>query len=153
MSAVIGILGLVLAIAVLVFGAYKGLGALPLTLLAAFVAIVANAANIAQVFSAQYLWEGFSVHYMKGYSNAYLSYFLLFACSSLYAKLMNDSGSATAIGYKLIDWFGRKKVILVTVLIAFLLFREANLPRHLTMGCIVAGSATFTMTCLPGTPQ
>lgn len=174
MNAVIGIIGLILAIVVLVIGAYKGLGALPLTLLAALVAIITNAESFAQMFSMEYLWEGFSTYYMKGYSNAYLSYFLLFAFSSLYAKLMNDSGSATAIGYKLIDWFGRKRVVLVTLLItavltyggvslfvvvyavapiAFLLFKEANLPRHLTMGCIVGGSATFTMTTLPGTPQ
>jgi len=174
MSTVIGIVGLVLAIAVLVIGAYKGVGALPLTLVAAFVAIVANAASIAELFSGDYIWTGFSGQYMKGYSNAYLSYFLLFACSSLYAKLMNDSGSATAIGYRLIDWFGRTRVILVTLLItavltyggvslfvvvyavapiAFLLFREANIPRHLTMGCVIGGSATFTMTCMPGSPQ
>lgn len=174
MSTFIGIVGLILAIAVLVIGAYKGLGALPLTLIAAFVAIVTNVPNIVQLFTTKYIWAGFSEHYMKGYSNAYVSYFLLFACSSLYAKLMNDSGSATAIGYKLIDWFGKKNVMLVTILItavltyggvslfvvvyavapiAFLLFREANLPRHLTMGCVIAGSATFTMTSLPGTPQ
>jgi H+/gluconate symporter-like permease len=35
----------------------------------------------------------------------------------------------------------------------FLLFKEANLPRHLTVACLVIGSATFTMTSLPGTPQ
>ena len=36
----IGIIGLILAIAVLIFGSYKGLGALPVTLLAALVAIL-----------------------------------------------------------------------------------------------------------------
>lgn len=174
MNTTIGIIGLLLAIAVLVIGAYKGLGALPLTLLAAFVAIIFNAGTIAEVFNVGYIWEAFSTQYMKGYSTAYLSYFLLFAFSSLYAKLMNDSGSATAIGYQLINWFGKKRVILVTLLItavltyggvslfvvvyavapiAFLLFREANIPRHLTMGIVIGGSATFTMTCLPGSPQ
>ena len=51
----IGIIGLILAIAVLIFGAYKGLGALPLTLIAALVAIVCNGIP---------LWEGFATHYM-----------------------------------------------------------------------------------------
>ena len=50
--------GLLLAIAVLIFGAYKGLGALPLTILAALVAIVTNAIP---------LWDGFATHYMAGY--------------------------------------------------------------------------------------
>ena len=35
----VGIIGLLLAIAILIFGAYKGLGALPLTMIAALVAI------------------------------------------------------------------------------------------------------------------
>lgn len=139
----IGIIGLILAIAVLIFGAYKGLGTLPLTLIAALVAIVCNGIP---------LWEGFATHYMSGYTSAYMSYFLMFACSSLYAKLMDESGSATAIGYKFIDWFGKKNIMLVTILIVsaltyggvslfvvvyavapimFLLFKEANLPRHL----------------------
>ncbi len=161
----IGIIGLILAIVVMVIGAYRGLGALPLTILAALVAMLAN--NMP-------LWEAFSEFYMGGYTSAYMNYFLLFACSSLYAKLMDESGCATAIGYKFIDWFGKKRVILVTILIVsvltyggvslfvvvyavapivFLLFKEANLPRHLTMACIVVGSATYTMTTLPGTPQ
>ena len=38
----IGIIGLILAIVVMVIGAYRGLGALPLTILAALVAMLAN---------------------------------------------------------------------------------------------------------------
>lgn len=161
----IGIIGLICAIAVLVIGAYKGLGALPLTILASLVAIVTNAMP---------LWDSFAIHYMKGYTSAYMSYFLLFASSALYAKLMDESGCATTIGYKFIDWFGKKNIMLVTILIVsvltyggvslfvvvyavapimFLLFKEANLPRHLTMACLIVGSATYTMTTLPGSPQ
>jgi H+/gluconate symporter-like permease len=161
----IAIIGLILSVVVLIVGAYKGLGALPLTLLASLVVILTNGINV---------WEGFATHYMKGYTSAYLSYFLLFASSSLYASFMNTSGCATSIGYQFIDWFGKKKVLLVCTLIIsaltyggvslfvvvyavapimFLLFKEADLPRHLTMACLITGSATYTMTCLPGTPS
>lgn len=160
----IAIIGIILSVAVLVIGAYKGLGALPLTLLASLVVILANGMNV---------WDGFATHYMTGYTGAYMSYFLLFASSSLYAELMNSSGCATSIGYKFIDWFGKKRVLLVSTLIIsfltyggvslfvvvyavapimFLLFREADIPRHLTMACLITGAATYTMTCLPGTP-
>ncbi len=160
----IAIIGIILSVAVLVVGAYKGLGALPVTLLAALVVILTNGINV---------WEGFATHYMTGYTGAYMSYFLLFASSSLYAELMNSSGCATSIGYKFIDWFGKKRVLLVSTLIIsfltyggvslfvvvyavapimFLLFREADIPRHLTMACLITGAATYTMTCLPGTP-
>lgn len=161
---IIAIVGLILAVAVLIVGAYKGLGALPLTLLASLVIMVTNGIPI---------WDGYADAYMKGYTGAYLSFFLLFASSSLYAELMNFSGCATTIGNKFIDWFGKAKVMLVSTLIIsfltyggvslfvvvfavgpimFLLFKEADLPRHLTMACLITGSATYTMTSLPGTP-
>jgi H+/gluconate symporter-like permease len=119
------------------------------------------------------IWEGFSNFYMQGYTGAYTSFFLMFCCSSLYANFMNVSGSATSIAYQFIDWFGKKKVLLVCFLITlvltyggvslfvvvyaiapimFTLFKEANLPRHLTMAIIIAGSASLSMTALPGTP-
>lgn len=161
----IAIIGLILAVAVLIVGAYKGLGALPLTLLASLVVILTNGIP---------LWTGYATSYMQGYTGAYMSFFLLFAASSLYAELMNSSGSATTIGYKFIDWFGRKQVLLVSTIIVsvltyggvslfvvvfavgpivFMLFKEANLPRHLVMAPLVTGSATYTMTSLPGTPS
>ena len=160
----LAIIGLILAVLVLGVGAYKGLGALTSTLLASLVVILTSGMNI---------WEGFSNFYMQGYTGAYASFFLMFCLSSLYANFMNVSGSATSIAYQFIDWFGKKKVLLVCFLITvvltyggvslfvvvyamapimFTLFKEANLPRHLTMAIIIAGSATLSMTALPGTP-
>lgn len=138
---------------------------MPLTLLAALVTIVTNGVPV---------WTGYSSTYMSGYVGAYSSYFLIFIFSALYAKVMEESGSATAIGYKLIDWFGKKHVMLVSILVTsiltyggvslfvcifavgpimFMLLKEANLPRHLSMACFMMGACTFTMTSLPGTPQ
>ena len=145
-------------------GAYKGLAALPLSLLAALVVILSNGMPV---------WESYASYYMGGYAGTYSSYLLIFIFSALYAKFMDSFGCATAVGYKLIDWFGKKNVILVSVLITsvltyggvslfvcifvvgpimFLLFKEANLPRHLTVACLVIGSSTYTMTSIPGTP-
>lgn len=161
----IGIIGLFAAIAVLIVGSYKGLGALPLTLIAAFVAMITNGIS---------LWNGYATSYMSGYTGVYTSYFLIFIFSALYAKLMEVSGCGAAIGYKLIDWIGKKYVALICILITsiltyggvslfvvifalipimFTLFKEANLPRHLTIACTILGSSTYTMTALPGTPQ
>jgi len=162
---VLNILGLVLAVAVLIVGAYKGIGAFAITLGAAAVICLTNGIH---------LWEGLATHYMGGYTSAYAGFLLLFSASSLYAKFMDVSGSATAIGFQFIDWFGKKKVMLVCTLIIsvltyggvslfvvvyavapimFLLFKEADLPRHLCAACLITGSATYTMTALPGTPS
>ena len=159
----LGIIGLILAIVFMIIGAYKGLGALPLTIISALIVAIFNQINI---------WTALSEMYMSGYVGTYMSYFLILIFSALYAKVMDQTGCATAIGYKFIDWFGTKNVILVAILITsiltyggvslfvcifavgpilFVLFKEANLPRHLTIGCFVTGAATYTMTCLPGT--
>jgi H+/gluconate symporter-like permease len=160
----LGIIGLLLAVMVLAVGAYKGFGALVSTLIASLVVILTNGIGI---------WQGFSEFYMSGYVGAYTGYFLLLCCSSMYASFMNESGCATSIAYQFIDWFGRARVLLVcyaiTVVltyggislfvviyalapIAYTLFREANLPRHLIVAATAAGSSTLTMTSLPGTP-
>ncbi len=159
------VVGLLLAIVFMIVGAFKGLGALPLTMISALIVVV---------FNRMSLWDSFAEFYIGGYAGAYTSYLLLFMFSALYAKIMNETKCATTIGYKLVDWFGKKNVILISVLITailtyggvsmfvvifavgpimFVLFKEANLPRHLTLGCLALGGGTFTMTCLPGSPQ
>ena len=161
----IGIIGLIVAIAILAFFAYKGVGALPLTLLAGFVVILTNGMD---------LWTSYSDYYLSGYVGFFKSYFLIFASSALYAKVMEDSGAAISIGYKFVDWFGKKNAVLVVFLatailtyggislfvvifavlpIIMVLFKEADIPRRLAAGCLGAGAATFTMTTLPATPQ
>jgi len=161
----IQIIGLFLGIGILIYFAYRGVGALPLTILAGLAVIITNQMD---------LWQSFSEFYMKGYVGFLNSYFFIFASSALYAKIMEDSGAAIAIGYKFIDWFGKKRAVLIVFLatavltyggisvfvvifaitpIIMLLFKEANLPRRLAMGPLLAGAATFTMTTLPGSPQ
>ncbi|MDL2219881.1 GntP family permease [Ruminococcaceae bacterium OttesenSCG-928-O06] len=159
------IFGMLLSIAIMIIGAYRGIKAIPLTVLAAAIVMITNGVN---------LWEGYSVTYAFGFGNVVASYFFIFVSSSVYAKVMEDSGATTAIGYKFIDWFGTKHVMLVSILfvalltyggvslfvvvfaatpILFLLFKEAGLPRHLVCAPYTVGSSTFTMTALPGSPQ
>lgn len=161
----LGVIGLILAIVALIVFAYKGLGALPLAILGATIAIL---------FNKMPIWTTFAEQFAPGYAGAFTSYLLLFVASALYAKLMDVSGMATSIGYKMVDWFGTKHVVLVGILIVgvltysgvslfvvifavapilFMMFQEANIPRHLTAICFSAGSSTFSMTCLPGSPQ
>jgi len=161
----LGVIGLFLAIVVLIVFAYKGLGALPLALLGSIVAIL---------FNGMPIWESISTLFVAGYASAFTSFMLLFVFSAFYAKMMDVSGYATTIGYQCAAWFGKKHVVLVGMLIVailsysgislfvvifavapilFMLFKEANLPRHLTVICFSAGSSTFVMTCLPGSPQ
>jgi len=160
----LGIIGLFLAVAVMVVGAYKGLGALPLTILSALVVMLTNGMPI---------WTSYANFYMLGYANTYRNFFLMFVASCLFAKFMSITGGAVSIGYQLVDWFGKKNALMVSTLVVailtyggvslfvvifaclpiiFMLFKEADIPRHMATAPLYAGSATFTMTSLPGTP-
>lgn len=161
----IGVIGLILAIVFLMVFAYKGLGALPLAVAGALVVIAFNGMNV---------WETITGCFVPGYTSAFTSYMVLFVTSAFYAKLMDVSGAATSIGNLFTSWFGIKHVVLVGIIIVgvltyggislfvvifaaapilYTMFKQADLPRHLTVVCFSAGSSTFSMTCLPGSPQ
>lgn len=161
----IGVIGLLLAIVFLMIFAYKGLGALPLALAGSFVVMLFNGMNV---------WQTITECFVPGYTSAFTSYMVLFVASAFYAKLMDVSGAATSIGNLFTKWFGVKHVVLLGIIIVgvltyggislfvvifavapilYTLFKQADLPRHLTVICFSAGSSTFSMTCLPGSPQ
>lgn len=161
----IGVIGLLLAIVFLMIFAYKGLGALPLALAGSFVVMLFNGMNV---------WQTITECFVPGYTSAFTSYMVLFVASAFYAKLMDVSGAATSIGNLFTNWFGIKHVVLVGIIIVgvltyggislfvvifaaapilYTMFKKADLPRHLTVVCFSAGSSTFSMTCLPGSPQ
>lgn len=161
----ISIIGVILGVVVLVVGAYKGLAALPLTLAASAVVIASNGMD---------WWESYAYFYINGYLSFFRNFFLIFVTSALYAKIMEETGAAIAIGYKFVDWFGAKRAVLVVLLttavltyggvslfvvifaiapIIMILFNEANIPRAFAMGPLLIGAATFTMKSLPGSPQ
>lgn len=161
----IGVIGLILAIIFLMVFAYKGLGALPLALAGSLVVVIFNGMNV---------WGTLTESFVPGYTSAFTSYMVLFVASAFYAKLMDVSGAATSIGNLFTTWFGIKHVVLVGIIIVgvltyggislfvvifaaapilYTMLKKADLPRHLTVVCFSAGSSTFSMTCLPGSPQ
>lgn len=100
-------------------------------------------------------------------------FFPLFLLGALFGKLMEDSGSLGATASFLTRHLGARHAILAVVLsgalvtyggvslfVAFFvlaplaqnLFRSAAIPRRLMPAAILLGTATFTMSALPGTP-
>ncbi len=59
----LGIVGLILAIVVLILGAYNGWGALPITLICASIAILFNLPQMETGF-----WTSLTTPYMAGYA-------------------------------------------------------------------------------------
>lgn len=158
-----GYICMFLAIAFMIWAAFKNLGTLVMSILASLIVIIG---------SGQGVWDSF-LGYSAAYGNSITGNLLLFLSAALFAKCMDVSGAAMRIGHKFVDWFGSKRAMLVLTLliallnyggvnlwvivfvvlpIAFVMFQEANLPRHLLVAPIYIGSCTFTMTALPGAP-
>ncbi len=160
-----GILGITLSLAGLMYFAYRGVNVLLLAPLMALLACLFHTdtpilATLTQVYMPA----------VGGYVVKYLPLFLL---GSLFGKLMSESGSADAIARLVAGKLGARHAVLAVIascavltyggvslfVVAFCmeplavsLFREAGLPRRFIPGAIAAGAFTFTMTALPGTP-
>lgn len=161
----LSVIGLITAIVVLMIGTFKRINIFPMTILCA---------AIAGITSGLDLWVAFSEHYASGFGSIYSGYFMLFALSCLYSQLMEQSGSVQVIAYKIIDWVGKKNILVacciaasflvyggvngfviayVMVPIMMTLFHEANIHRKYMMCVIVMANGTFTMGYLPGSTQ
>jgi H+/gluconate symporter-like permease len=160
----VGLLGIVLALALLVWLAYRGWSVLLLAPLAALVAAL---------FAREPLLAHWTQTFMGAATRFLAEFFPLFLLGAVFGKLMDDSGSVPAIARFMTERLGSHRAILAVVLagamvtyggvslfVAFFmlapmagtLFKSADIPRRLIPAAIVLGTSTFTMSALPGTP-
>jgi H+/gluconate symporter-like permease len=165
MSDPIGLFGIVLALGLLIWLAYKGWSVL---LLAPAAALVAAAV------AREPLLAHWTQTFMGSAAQFVAQFFPLFLLGALFGKLMDDSGSVTAIARTMSERLGPRRAVLAVVLagalvtyggvslfVAFFvlapmaqaLFRAADIPRRLMPAAIALGTSTFTMSALPGTPS
>ncbi|MGY6412258.1 MAG: GntP family permease [Alkalilacustris sp.] len=161
----LGITVIVVALAALIFLAYRGASLLLLTPALAVLAVLAAEggpvlASYTQIF-------------MAATGDFIVQFFPLFLLGAVFGKLMEASGSARVLADGIIRGLGARRAILAVILscaaltyggvslfvvafavwpIASALFREAALPKILIPATIALGAFTFTMTALPGTP-
>jgi len=159
-----GLLGILVGLGLLILLAYRGWSVL---LLAPVAALVAAA------FGGQPLLASWTQIFMGSAAGFLAQFFPIFLLGALFGKLMEDSGSVTAIARFMTDALGSRRALLAVVLagalityggvslfVAFFvlapmaqaLFRAANIPGRLMPAAIALGTSTFTMTALPGTP-
>jgi H+/gluconate symporter-like permease len=159
------LLGILVGLVLLVGLAFRGWSVLLLAPIAAL---------IAALFSGEPLLAHWTQTFMTSASHFLAQFFPLFLLGALFGKLMEDSGSVTAIADFTIRKLGHGRAILAVVLasalvtyggvslfVAFFvigpmaqeLFRAAQVPRHLMPAAIALGTSTFTMSALPGTPS
>ena len=160
-----GLLGILAGLAILIWLAFRGWSIL---LLAPAAALVAAA------FGGQPLLASWTQVFMESAARFLAQFFPLFLLGAVFGKLMDDSGSVSAVAAFMTKKFGERRVMPAVVLagavvtyggvslfVAFFvlvpmaqaLFRAAAIPRRLVPAAIVLGTSTFTMSALPGTPS
>jgi H+/gluconate symporter-like permease len=160
-----GLLGILLGLALLMWLAYRGWSVLLVAPLAALVTAA---------LSGEPLLAHWTQTFMSGAARFVTQWFPLFLLGGLFGKLMGDSGSVSAIAQNLTTKLGTRHTMLsvviasaivtyggVSVFVAFFvlapmaheMFRAANIPRRLLPATVGLGAFTFTMSVLPGTPS
>ena len=159
-----GLFGILLGLALLVWLAYRGWSILLLA---------PGAALTAAAFAGGPILAYWTQTFMDSGSRFVAQFFPLFLLGALFGKLMEDSGSVAAIADFMTKQLGPQRAILTVVLagalvtyggvslfVAFFvlapmaqaLFRTAGIPNRLMPAAIALGTSTFTMSALPGTP-
>jgi len=160
----IGLAGILLGLAVLVWFSFRGWSVLVLAPIAALVAALA---------ASEPLLANWTITFMGAAAGFILQFFPLFLLGAVFGKLMEDSGSVAAIAQWMTGKLGAQRAILAVVLagafvtyggvslfVAFFvlvpmgqaLFRTADIPNRLMPAAVALGTSTFTMSALPGTP-
>jgi H+/gluconate symporter-like permease len=161
----LGLAGILIGLGLLIWLAYRGWSVLLLAPLAAMVTAL---------FSSEPLLAHWTQTFMGSAAGFLGQFFPLFLLGALFGKLMEDSGSVTAIARFTTERLGAQRAMLAVVIagaivtyggvslfVAFFvlapmaqqLFRSAGIPRRLMPAAIVLGTSTFTMSALPGTPS
>ena len=159
-----GLLGILVALGLLIWLAYRGWSVL---LLAPAAAILAAG------LAGKPLLAHWTQTFMGSAARFIMQFFPIFLLGALFGKLMEDSGSVSAIASFMTERLGPRRAVLAVVLagalvtyggvslfvaffvlapMAHALFRAAAVPKRLMPAAIALGTSTFTMSALPGTP-
>jgi H+/gluconate symporter-like permease len=160
-----GLLGILVGLALLIWLAFRGWSVLLLA---------PAAALVAALFGGEPLLANWTQVFMGSATRFLAQFFPLFLLGAVFGKLMDDSGSVSAVADFMTKNLGERRAMLAVVLagalvtyggvslfVAFFvlvpmgqaLFRAAAIPRRLMPAAIVLGTSTFTMSALPGTPS
>jgi H+/gluconate symporter-like permease len=160
-----GLLGILVGLGLLISLAFRGWSVLLLA---------PAAALVAALFGGEPLLASWTQVFMGSAARFLAQFFPLFLLGAVFGKLMEDSGSVSAVADFMTKRLGERRVMLAVVLAGTLvtyggvslfvavfvivpmaqtLFRTAAIPGRLMPAAIVLGTSTFTMSALPGTPS
>ncbi|MEH7180976.1 GntP family permease [Neobacillus vireti] len=168
---IIQVIGILLGIIVVIYGAMKGFSILIVAPIASIIVIITNQLD----FFTSLIGKENS--YMTGLTDFVINFFAVFLLGAILAKYIDKSGAAQSIAQKILEKTGTKNpfsvlvalliitailtyggvslfvVIFVLIPLAKPLFKQLNIAWNLVTIPIQLGLGTFTMTMLPATPS
>ena len=159
------LIGIIIALAFLMFGAMKGWSILVIAPVGALIAGI--------TVSGIDLLDLYTVEYMTGVGSYIISWFPMFLLGAIFGELMKESGAAASIARTIIRKLGAQHAILAVMLSIIVMvvggisiftivfavypfmlicFKEADLPQRLMPG-VVIGGIIVSESSIPGNPQ
>ena len=164
-AAILGIIGIILGLAILITGSLKNVPLFPLVIGASLTIII---------FNRMPVWETITQSYVPGVNSAITSFFLLVLAATFFSQMLEHTNCTQAIAYTFINRFGTKNVVPILMItgaalgicgfngvmqcfamysIVCTVLKRANLPRHLAIGFVIFGSASFSPGFFPASTQ
>jgi len=168
---IVGIFGILVSLALLIFLVYKGLNVLVAAPIATMIVIITSQLGVI---------TGYREFYMTSLGGFVTAQFPIYLWGAIFGEIYNRSGGATSIaqfisrifkGNKekasiftciliitvagiLMSYGGISGIVLMFVMMPMTLeiLKENNIPRKLAPGVLLAGIATAGL-CMPGSPQ
>lgn len=169
---ILSLAGIFAGLALMIFLTYKGHSIIWVAPLSAFVVVLfALGAGLPDGSS---LLTTYTVDYMTGVGEYFISWFPTFLLGAIYGKIMDLTGAAKALADIIVKYIGARFVVLAVLIPCMILtyggvslfvvvfimypmgcaiYRAANIPRTLLPAAIAFGSFGITMTSIPGSPQ
>ncbi|SDB12107.1 H+/gluconate symporter [Eubacterium oxidoreducens] len=168
----LSLVGIFVGLALMIFLAYKGHSIIWVAPLCAFVVVLFSCA--AGLGEDRTLLSSYTVDYMQGVGEYFISWFPTFLLGAIYGKVMDITGAASSLAKVIVRLVGTRMAVLAVLIPCMLLtyggvslfvvvfimypmgyeiYKAADIPRHMLPAVIAFGAMGITMTCIPGTPQ
>lgn len=161
----LGVIGIIISLAVLILLVFKGWHMGVVAIISSLIVIVTSKMDI---------WTGISESFGGSFMSFAGSWFLIFALGAIFGKVMELGGASMSIANSVVKLIGKKHIVLIVLLttlvlsyggigvfviaftmypICMALFKEADIPKKIFPGLLLAVPATVTMVFAPGTPS
>jgi len=170
--AVLSLIGIFVGLGLMIFLAYKGCSIIWVAPLCAFVVMLfALGAGLGE---GKTLLSSYTVDYMRGVGEYFISWFPTFLLGAIYGKVMEVTGAAKSLADALVKIIGPRFAVLAVLIpcmaltyggvslfvVVFIMYpmgcaiyKSADVPRKLLPSAIAFGSFGITMASAPGSPQ